>query len=175
MAIAWQRPQITPNDITRVRMKGAPAQAALLLFLYPIGFAGGVVLAATDLIDGWLARRWKMVTAEGARLDPLADKYLVYSNLIAVGIIRWRQLGACTWVFVALVGLLMAADVFSTKLYNHHPELKSNKFGKAKMWLCLGAILVVLVRPDEWPLAVMLLLAALSGSFLSLRHKIHQL
>ena len=41
---------------------------ALLLFL---------AAAATDLLDGYLARRWKQVTTVGMLLDPVADKLLI--------------------------------------------------------------------------------------------------
>ena len=49
--------------------------AALVLFL---------AAAATDALDGWLARRTPSVGARGAVLDPLADKVLVVGTLLAL-------------------------------------------------------------------------------------------
>src|SRR2546430_15065717 len=47
--------------------------------------AGWVILACTDGLDGWLARR-DGTTRSGAFLDPLADKFLVIGGFLALGV-----------------------------------------------------------------------------------------
>ena len=42
------------------------------------------LLSLTDFLDGFLARRYGQVTKVGALLDPMADKFLVFSTLIAL-------------------------------------------------------------------------------------------
>jgi CDP-diacylglycerol--glycerol-3-phosphate 3-phosphatidyltransferase len=57
--------------------------AACLTF----GFA-----SATDLVDGWIARRWELVTPFGKVADPIADKALTGSALVllsAYGVLPW--------------------------------------------------------------------------------------
>jgi len=44
----------------------------------------GLVAACTDFIDGWLARKWNMVTDFGALMDPLADKIYVSTTYIVM-------------------------------------------------------------------------------------------
>lgn len=47
-----------------------------------IGALAFVVAAATDWLDGWLARRWNQTSAFGAFLDPVADKLMVSAALL---------------------------------------------------------------------------------------------
>lgn len=52
--------------------------------LLAFAFWGFVVAAVTDFLDGWLARRWQVVSLTGAILDPIADKVLVAGAVVAV-------------------------------------------------------------------------------------------
>jgi len=65
---------------------GAPERYAEPL-IYFILFAF-VVAAVTDFFDGWLARRWQVVSITGAILDPIADKILVCGALLGLIAIR---------------------------------------------------------------------------------------
>jgi cardiolipin synthase len=76
-----------PNLITLARILMVPVlvwaitagemRAAFVLFL---------VAGLSDLIDGFLAKRFGMATALGAYLDPLADKAMIVSIYVALGI-----------------------------------------------------------------------------------------
>ena len=56
--------------------------------------------AATDLLDGYLARRWGQVTTVGTLLDPIADKLLVSSALVAL--VQVRVVPA--WMTIIIIG-----------------------------------------------------------------------
>jgi CDP-diacylglycerol--glycerol-3-phosphate 3-phosphatidyltransferase len=77
-----------PNTITVVRLAVIPV---LIGFPHYAGRSGSHVVAwlfilsaIGDLVDGWAARRGKMVTSIGKLLDPLADKLTVATALIVL-------------------------------------------------------------------------------------------
>ncbi len=58
-----------------------PANNLLINCMLAVFF---LLFALTDLLDGLLARRFKQVTNVGDLLDPIADKFMVYSTLITL-------------------------------------------------------------------------------------------
>lgn len=76
-----------------------------LHMLQHLAFWSFVVAAVTDFFDGWLARRWNVVSMTGAILDPIADKILVCGaviGLVSFGIIDLLFPGA-TLIFAGLI------------------------------------------------------------------------
>lgn len=82
-----------PTILTLVRLVVSPlALPFLLVYLLPLhslylnSFLAGLFLAfgLTDFFDGYLARRFNQVTRIGRILDPIADKFLLYTVLIAL-------------------------------------------------------------------------------------------
>jgi len=67
-----------PNLLTLSRLVAAPVTAYLLVYDH---FKWALALFAyagvTDLVDGWIARKWKLQTVAGSVIDPMADKALM--------------------------------------------------------------------------------------------------
>ncbi|GFE64819.1 CDP-diacylglycerol--glycerol-3-phosphate 3-phosphatidyltransferase [Litoreibacter roseus] len=78
-----------PNILTVLRLFAAPGVAVMFLyFARPLAdwlaFTLFVIAAATDWVDGYLARAWKQESKFGAMLDPIADKAMVIIALLVI-------------------------------------------------------------------------------------------
>ncbi len=86
----------TPNSITFARLLVAPVLLVLMLFMEEghvrnvgldrtLSFTAAILFAAamtTDMIDGYYARRYNLISTFGKFLDPLADKLLFLTAMI---------------------------------------------------------------------------------------------
>ena len=105
---------------------------ALVIFL---------VAAVTDLLDGYLARRWKQVTTTGTLLDPIADKLLVSAALIAL-VQRHVVPG---WLVVLLIGREFAVSGLRSIAAAEGYTIKASELGKAKTFWQVVAISLLMI------------------------------
>jgi CDP-diacylglycerol--glycerol-3-phosphate 3-phosphatidyltransferase len=63
-----------------------------------------VIAAASDGIDGWMARRFNQGSALGAYLDPIADKFLIITAVIVLTFFAWGEDG---WSLPLWFGLMV--------------------------------------------------------------------
>jgi CDP-diacylglycerol---glycerol-3-phosphate 3-phosphatidyltransferase len=94
-----------------------------------------VVASATDLVDGWIARRYALVTSFGKVADPIADKALTGTALV---LLSWYEL-VPWWV----TGLILAREVGITLVrfwVLRHGVIAASHGGKAKTALQITAI-----------------------------------
>lgn len=133
---AWFR--AVPNLLTLLRILAIPLLGWLLT--YPGERAAWtamfVYLAAslTDVLDGWIARRFGLVTALGKLLDPLADKLLVISALLMIAVMD-REPGIPGWILVIIVGREFAVTGLRSIAATEGIVLSADATGKAKMLL----------------------------------------
>ena len=67
-----------PNILTFTRLVAAPIVGYLVVKDYNAWAAGLFAYAGiTDLVDGWIARKWNQKTVVGTVIDPMADKALM--------------------------------------------------------------------------------------------------
>lgn len=102
-----------------------------------------VIAAFTDWFDGYYARRFKQMSEAGKLLDPLADKLLVATALIAFaadGIIRLP-----VWSVVLVIGREFLITGLRGMLANANVVMGADNLGKAKTAAQMAAILIFLV------------------------------
>jgi CDP-diacylglycerol--glycerol-3-phosphate 3-phosphatidyltransferase len=135
-----------PNAITFFRVVLVPVLMTFLLVDVKYGdlfaLAVFVLAAASDSLDGYLARRFRQTTALGAFLDPLADKLLVAAALISL--VQIDKVSAAVAMVViarefAVTGLRMVAAVQGT-------VIAASKWGKAKTASQMLAIAVLIIE-----------------------------
>ena len=101
--------------------------------------AGWVILACTDGLDGWLARR-DGTTRSGAFLDPLADKFLAIGGLSALA-----AKGIFPWVAVGLIAVReVGVSAYRTAAGRRGVSLPARQLGKMKTVFQLVAVAVAL-------------------------------
>jgi CDP-diacylglycerol--glycerol-3-phosphate 3-phosphatidyltransferase len=81
------------NALTVVRLILVPVFLALVVASEMTDHDGRIaaclafcVAAATDFVDGWIARRWELVTSFGKVADPIADKALTGTALVLLSV-----------------------------------------------------------------------------------------
>ena len=111
-------------------------------------FALAVFLAAaaTDLLDGYLARRWGQVTTVGTLLDPIADKLLVSAALISLVDIH----RAPAWIVILIIGREFAVSGLRSIAAASGYTIRASELGKTKMAAQVAAISLV-IAGIRWP------------------------
>jgi CDP-diacylglycerol---glycerol-3-phosphate 3-phosphatidyltransferase len=110
---------------------------ALLIFL---------AAAATDLLDGYLARRWGQITTVGTLLDPIADKLLISAALISL--VDIHRLPA--WMVILIIGREFAVSGLRSIAAAGGYTIEASELGKSKMVAQVAAIALV-IAGIRWP------------------------
>lgn len=149
-----------PNSLTIARIFFVPllvavlVQDGIILDIHGFVISNEVVAliifwlaAGTDLLDGYLARRWKQVTTIGTLLDPIADKLLVSSALIAL--VQMHVVPA--WLVVLLVGREFAVSGLRSIAAAEGYTISASELGKTKTLFQVIAIsLLVIGQHHQW-------------------------
>ena len=77
-----------PNILTVFRIFLIPLSTFLILYNTKTTLIYGLIVfciaSITDFLDGWIARKYKLISAFGKFLDPIADKLLILCTLFAL-------------------------------------------------------------------------------------------
>lgn len=161
---------VKPNQVTVVRFILVPF---VYLFLYnkhfDIALVVFIIAASTDFIDGAMARTRNQITDLGKIIDPVADKFLILTVLLYVGLDYLIVQIFVVFIILELLAILTGAFFHSTT----GRPIGANVFGKIKMVLqslsvgmfILGIFIKnnLLINISKEILFVALIFAILSG------------
>ncbi len=130
---------------------------ALVIFL---------VAAFTDMLDGYLARKWSQITTLGMLLDPIADKLLISASLIALVEVR----AVPAWMVILIIGRDFAISGLRSIAMSEGYLIPASDLGKSKMVLQVAAVGMAMasIRHAEWqPLTTFVLWASVVFTLVS--------
>jgi CDP-diacylglycerol--glycerol-3-phosphate 3-phosphatidyltransferase len=170
-----------PNLVSIARVALIPILVALILAdTRGSSYAAASIFvlgAASDGLDGWLARRHRMKTPTGAWLDPLSDKLFVAAPVLAL-VARDRFPG---WAAAVIIGREVAVSVLRWRLDARAVSMPASRLAKWKTVTQLAAVFLYLLPlgdgADPWRLAALVAAVALTiytGAeyFLTTRHRV---
>ncbi len=137
-----------PNGVSIIRIVAIPLILILLfsperVFQWITAFLF-LSISLTDMLDGYLARRRKMVTTLGKFLDPLADKLLVVTTLIALMELR----GIPLWMVLIIVGREIAVTGLRGIAASHEIILSATVLGKYKTTFEVVALFFLILNGE---------------------------
>lgn len=141
-----------PNYLSFARILMVPILVVVLLTRVTnhelIGVLVFWVASLTDLLDGYLARRWKQVTTLGKLLDPLADKLLISGALISLVELDL----APAWMTFIILGREMAITGLRGIASEEGITIAAEGLGKWKLGAQIAAISCLILGPklDAW-------------------------
>jgi CDP-diacylglycerol--glycerol-3-phosphate 3-phosphatidyltransferase len=148
----WNTELSLPMLLTFIRLIGSPIILPFfLVYLLPYNILWlncslstlFVLFGLTDFFDGYLARRYHQVTTTGAMLDHIADKFLLYSTLIAlVAAHKLYFFWAIIWIgrefFIMALRQIALENNFSITV---------SSYGKLKTVTQIACLAFVIINP----------------------------
>ena len=121
-----------------------------------------LIAGLTDMLDGFLARRWRVESKFGARLDSLAD--FVFVLVVGYKLFPWLKLPPTLWMMIGLIALVKASNAVSAYIVRQRIEFlhtKANKLTGFFLFIGMMAIGQSYFVPEAWIISCIALFAAI--------------
>jgi cardiolipin synthase (CMP-forming) len=156
-----------PNQLTASRLALVPVLWVVALLGQPVWLGLGVMVASiTDMLDGWLSRRWNQTSEFGSRLDSAADHLLAVSTTLWLVLLRPFFLREQRWplilwgafaLLVLLISWLKFRRIVNLHLYTSKaavilaflfgvPLLVLGKYSRVQFWVTLMVCVLAAVE-----------------------------
>lgn len=151
-----------PNRITAMRFVGS---LVLFLILSLVGedldshalyaslaFWLFLLIAATDYLDGYLARRGNQITNFGRIADPFVDKVLVIGAMVYLAVLDWSRLWFPAWIVVIVLAREFLVTGIRGYVESQGLAFPADWFGKIKMVVqCIAIGIALGIHAFAWP------------------------
>ncbi len=156
---------ITPNNLTLARLVLSAGFFVIIAYCKPMGsspllfdisVALFVLAGLTDMVDGYVARKYSMETSLGRLLDPFVDKVMICGAFVfflgANFVVNGQNVtGLAPWMVICVMG----RELLVTSLRGHS-EAKGHAFpatvqGKIKMFLQSATVVAILISIAHFP------------------------
>ncbi|MBO4719452.1 MAG: CDP-alcohol phosphatidyltransferase family protein [Prevotella sp.] len=121
-----------------------------------------VIAGTTDMLDGFLARRWGVESKFGARLDSLAD--FVFVLAVGYKLFPWLKLPTALWMMIGLIALVKIVNAVSAYVVKRRIEFLHTKANKLTGFLLFIGMMTIgqsYFIPVAWVIACIALFAAI--------------
>lgn len=142
-----------PNTLTMIRIFCTPLM--ILMFLLPIPKGVGVFIALgiyvlaciTDWLDGYIARKYNMITDFGKFMDQIADKFITTTAMILV--LFGKVSVTASWLAILMLLIVVLRDILISGIRmvaaNKNVVIAADIFGKVKsFFLDLASMILIL-------------------------------
>ncbi len=126
---------LVPVFLIFITIKGIPYGSIIATLIF-------VIASLTDKLDGYIARSRNQITNFGKFMDPLADKLLVTSALIAI--VELQLMPA--WAAIVIIAREFAVSGLRTVAAAEGTVIAASKWGKAKTVIQIIAIILMLLK-----------------------------
>lgn len=149
-----------PNKLTILRLIMIPLFVAVFyLTVIPYNYVISAVIfllaAFTDFLDGYIARKYHLVTNLGKFLDPIADKVLVSTALIVMLLPYPTENAIIPFYGAIAVAIILARELivsgFRIVAASNGKVLAADKSGKVKTFTQDVAVVILLMGADLMP------------------------
>ena len=140
-----------PNAITFARLLLSFVLFALIQWSASWVWAAGLFVfsVATDVLDGWIARKYQLITQLGRILDPFVDKFITIGTFCFL--LPHPQSGVTPWMVVIVLGREILVTSLRGFLEQQGADFSASASGKLKMFLqCVAATLALLSLDPAW-------------------------
>ena len=143
-----------PNKLTLLRIIMIPVFVVLLYLDFPfnnlVALAVFILASITDTLDGYIARKYNLITDFGKFMDPIADKLLVTAAMLVF--VDWHMMPA--WVVIVVVAREFIVSALRLVAANNGRVIAAGWSGKVKTASTMVCICIMLLGLPQWVNAV---------------------